>query len=466
MRVNNADDAQTGGIVMTMRSGLFNLGLVALFLCLVPGCGGDDDPADPGGGTPSDTTPPAKVLNLFPGHVAGTTVTLSWTAPGDDGDTGTAAEYDLRWSGVPITDATWGACNRATGEPTPLVGGTNQVAAVDVGLIGTFHFALKTADEVPNWSELSNSTMAEVTGGGFVINQLTTEGHNIQPNLDDGVVVWVSNNTASGQDLFIANIRGASPTPSRITDNGGEKNRPNNHGSERIVWEQKDAPGKDREIWVYDKYAIPRFQAFTDNDVDDLYPDLDQNGNFAWIQGPTVFEEVHYWNESMHSQSVISHDWFPSTEWINFAPSADGGQVVWRTNLRGGSEHRITLWDGSLTNLEPEIAATLSLNYSLQNGGIAYEHHGTSPPTIKYWDGIDTIDVGTGYNPSLFDGRIAFEKWGNTDWEIWYWDGATTHRITDNQINDTSVSLSGNLIAWSGATSGGGGHIYWVDVGK
>src|SRR2546426_7990535 len=32
-------------------------------------------------------------------------VLLSWFAPGDDGNSGTATAYDLRWSTSPITDA-------------------------------------------------------------------------------------------------------------------------------------------------------------------------------------------------------------------------------------------------------------------------------------------------------------------------------------------------------------------------
>ena len=48
-----------------------------------------------------DTTPPATVADLTPSNVTTTSVTLTWTAPGDDGLTGTAASYDIRYSTVP-----------------------------------------------------------------------------------------------------------------------------------------------------------------------------------------------------------------------------------------------------------------------------------------------------------------------------------------------------------------------------
>jgi hypothetical protein len=109
------------------------------------------------------------VLMLFPigGHVFGAglavssaspnSVTLTWTAPGDDGDSGTATQYDIRYSLSIITDANWDATSQAVGEPTPQSGGNAEAFDV-IGLQPntTYYFAIKTADEIPNWSALSN----------------------------------------------------------------------------------------------------------------------------------------------------------------------------------------------------------------------------------------------------------------------------------------------------------------------
>ena len=43
------------------------------------------------------TTAPAAVTDLATGTVMATSVALSWTAPGDDGATGTATTYDVRY---------------------------------------------------------------------------------------------------------------------------------------------------------------------------------------------------------------------------------------------------------------------------------------------------------------------------------------------------------------------------------
>ena len=96
----------------------------------------------------------------------GASPTLHWTAPGDDGTVGTAAEYDVRVSQQPITSATWSMATELQGEPTPSVAGSIEAFTVE-GLEPntTYYFAVKTADEVPNWSLLSNVIEYTTPGG-------------------------------------------------------------------------------------------------------------------------------------------------------------------------------------------------------------------------------------------------------------------------------------------------------------
>ncbi len=89
--------------------------------------------------------------------VTSNSVRLTWTAVGDDSLTGTAAGYDVRYSTAPITPSNWGSAAQASGEPAPAAPGNTQTFTV-TGLqpSTTYYFAIKTADEVPNWSLLSN----------------------------------------------------------------------------------------------------------------------------------------------------------------------------------------------------------------------------------------------------------------------------------------------------------------------
>jgi Tol biopolymer transport system component len=84
-------------------------------------------------------------------------VTLRWTAPGNDGTSGRASEYDLRRARAPITEATWNEAVRVEGLPQPALPGTVRSFVVS-GLqpATSYFFALKTADGVPNWSAVSN----------------------------------------------------------------------------------------------------------------------------------------------------------------------------------------------------------------------------------------------------------------------------------------------------------------------
>jgi len=95
-------------------------------------------------------------------------ITLGWTAPGDDTTStgewiGTCAYYDLRYSvnnqDILINDF-WNA-PRILDIPAPLEVGSPQVHSfqLDIQTSDTLYFAIRTADEVDNWSDISNVAM-------------------------------------------------------------------------------------------------------------------------------------------------------------------------------------------------------------------------------------------------------------------------------------------------------------------
>ena len=107
--------------------------------------------------TVTDQTAPDAVANLATGTVTAFSVQLSWTAPGDDAAAGTATTYDVRYSDSTITTGNWGLATPASGEPSPQVAGSSESFTV-TGLLAstTYYFAIKTSDEVPNESAISN----------------------------------------------------------------------------------------------------------------------------------------------------------------------------------------------------------------------------------------------------------------------------------------------------------------------
>jgi hypothetical protein len=104
-----------------------------------------------------DSTAPAAVSNLSVPQKTYNSVTLSWTAPGDNNASGTAASYDVRYSTATITALNWASATQAGGEPVPQAAGATQSMTIS-GLSAStaYYFAIKTTDESSNVSVLSN----------------------------------------------------------------------------------------------------------------------------------------------------------------------------------------------------------------------------------------------------------------------------------------------------------------------
>lgn len=103
-----------------------------------------------------DVTPPSEVEDLD-WTVDGNTASLSWTAPGDDGDTGTVTAYDIRFSSEPITDYNWSDAMKWTGQPSPILGAgqTQSCTVQDEEIQSGMYFAVRARDENYNWSWIS-----------------------------------------------------------------------------------------------------------------------------------------------------------------------------------------------------------------------------------------------------------------------------------------------------------------------
>lgn len=101
----------------------------------------------------------ALLLALAPAiaHAQADTLVLVWTAPGDDGNVGTATSYDIRVSTAPIDASNFDSALQIGGIPSPLQAGSRQRFVVRGLTRGTtYYFALKSTDDVGNRSALSN----------------------------------------------------------------------------------------------------------------------------------------------------------------------------------------------------------------------------------------------------------------------------------------------------------------------
>jgi len=139
-----------------LKKVLGTLAGLPIFLFIFTGCGGSSNENNNG----ADTIPPVAITDLVQDSF-----TLNWTAPGDDGTTGTAASYDIRYSTTSITEGNWNSAMQLTGEPAPQSAGSTETFTVTGLSTGTtYYLAIKTTDEIGNESGLSNLTVVVAEG--------------------------------------------------------------------------------------------------------------------------------------------------------------------------------------------------------------------------------------------------------------------------------------------------------------
>lgn len=114
-----------------------------------------------------DDTPPARVTDLTVAATSSNFAVLEWTAPGDNGTEGQASAYEIRYSTAgPLNDTTF-STGTAVSAPAPGPAGTlEEFNVTGLSPATGYWFALRTADEVPNWSPVSNSPSGTTGGGG------------------------------------------------------------------------------------------------------------------------------------------------------------------------------------------------------------------------------------------------------------------------------------------------------------
>lgn len=124
-----------------------------------------------------DTIKPKAVSNLAVSGALPWSVTLNWTATGDDGTTGRAGFYDVRYSSAPITSGNWDAASRATAEPAPRPAESSESFTV-TGLEPStlYYFAVKVKDNADNESALSNLAQGNTTAATLLFHDDVEHG--------------------------------------------------------------------------------------------------------------------------------------------------------------------------------------------------------------------------------------------------------------------------------------------------
>ncbi len=153
---------------------------------------------------------PAAVFDLTVTKVTPASVTLEWTAPGDNGFEGQAKSYDIRYSTNRIlTDVDFAAASPVPDRITPGPGGRADrlvIAGLQSGK--TYYFAMKTTDEAGNVSDLSNEVSARLPALLPVVDTFNRANGNLGSNwAGDLTNVQIRNNAT--QNINAAGSWGA-----------------------------------------------------------------------------------------------------------------------------------------------------------------------------------------------------------------------------------------------------------------
>jgi hypothetical protein len=225
---------------------------------------------------PEDLTPPAAVMDLTTMAPTGYSITLRWTAVGDDSLSGTAEVYDIRYTNTEKTP--WEQMPGVLGEPLPQAAGQAEMFTV-VGLSSdtTYLFYMKVADEVPHWSGISNLAVGgtlDATPPGPVTD------FRVSASSDSSITLtW----TATGDDGTEGQ---ASSYHLRYTDN----------------------PGAPEQLWVLPRWPMPHPKPAGETETY-VVDGLQNNRVYYFVL--TVCDEASNWTAPSNEVSGSTRDAIP-----------------------------------------------------------------------------------------------------------------------------------------------------------
>jgi formylglycine-generating enzyme required for sulfatase activity len=168
-------------------------------------------------GLGGDTTAPAVVTDLSTRLNDAGSVTLSWTAPGDDENVGTASLYEFYMAETAFEAETVGTVTEITARPFPLTAGTTQSFEVDGLTSGTtYYFGFFASDESGNKSPLSVLSSALMTTPTLSAGSVSPDSADVGTTFTFSVIYTDAENDAPVVSTVI--VDGVEYNMSTLTD--------------------------------------------------------------------------------------------------------------------------------------------------------------------------------------------------------------------------------------------------------
>ena len=138
-----------------------------------------------------DTVPPAPIIDLFVESAEQDSVTITWTATGDDKSTGQAAVQLIRIAPNLTQIKQWDQAQDVTNTLSPSPAGTKESFSIrDLQSNSTYYIAVKSVDAFGNESEISNIVRAKTKDA--VAPSSIVDLQSISTEADSVVLEWTA----------------------------------------------------------------------------------------------------------------------------------------------------------------------------------------------------------------------------------------------------------------------------------
>jgi subtilisin family serine protease len=415
-----------------------------------------------------DDTPPGMIADLSASNPGSNTMTLAWTSTGDDGNTGRATSYEIRYATSPITEATFGSAALAP-SPDPLTAGSPQTTDVSgLSFSTTYWFAIKAFDEFNNSGPISNLAMGTTLGAPDITASPASFSAELLTGAVETQTLTLRNDAAGTLDFTIPTpeLQFSQPAPAPhaplakgepdvesgppVTDSKGG---PDGFG---YRWLDSDEPGGPVFAWA---------------DITGVGAPLALTGDDANAGPVPIGFDFPFYGGSFNSVRVCTNGWLSFTattsEYDNAGLPSSGGPAnliapFW-DDMDFGTTPRVYTYNDGARFIVSWVGApryqTTGTPYTFQailypNGEVRYQYltlgSVTNSATVGIQNATKTVGLTVAYNTSYLRDNLAVRI---VPLQQWLSVTPTSGRILAGQSQDVQVRF--NALGLVGGTFAG-----------
>jgi len=424
-----------------------------------------------------DSIPPGSIDDIATSDAGSNTIRLSWTATGDDGETGRATRYELRYSTGPITNANFGAATLVVGGPEPRTAGTSETFEVSgLAFSTTYYFAIKAFDEFNNGGGLSNVATGTTLGAPDIAASPLTFSSELLTGASENQTLTLRNDAQGTLDFTIPTPQLQFSQPIVFPYEPYAKDEPDT----RVGPIAQGAGGPDAFGYRWADSDQPGGPAFNWVDITGVGTQVSLSGDDA-ISAPVAlgmsfpFYGTSFTQARIHTNGYLS---FTSTQAANTydnqgLPNSGAPEnlvaPMWDDMDFGAANRVYTYYDGaryivSWVNVPHYVDSGPPTGpYTFQailypTGEIRYQYLNLGPPTnsatVGIQNGTKSIGLTVAFNTSYLKNNLAIRI---VPLQQWLTVSPTSGRILAGQSLPLQVRF--NALGLNGGTFTGAVHV-------